>query len=862
MRSVSQWLLARGGVSRLALAAMAVGLGAAGLRSPAAGPWIAGTLAVSGVLIVVQIGHNVRVPPGPESASGYAIAPLLVVLLGLLMGVSFGSVRTAALLEGELARSAAVPGSSFKGEVVVTGRPQGRGSSVVASARSLGPVGSGEELLVEIGGIPPEAATATGGEVPGLGPVEEGSILHVEGVLRRPKSPSGADPASFDEASWLRRQGIAAVVTVRASQASVVGARRGPAGLFDRLRSRARAHLALGIDPAMGGLLRGFILGDKSGIQPATLETFRRAGTAHLLAVSGLHVVSLAVAVLLAARMAGLPPWLRSVGAGATAVAFMLLTGAGPSVVRATVMVLVMLGAGLVGRGRDSWAAVALAAIVVLAREPPAVGSAGFQLSFSAVIALLLLARPLETRLARHLPPSLATGVGVSVAAAVGTAPVSLLTFGQVSAVSVAANPLVVPVVPLVMALGTLSIVTGFAWPGACVVLNTIAGTVIGWVTVVSRVFAAAPVLTGGDVLPLVAALAGGVCAWVAWTRVPLRRSRPRAIGRSNGPAAALVSVGVVVLGAATGVGLLGGGTAAVAGVDVWWAGRSWPSGGEVRVLDVGEGAAVLVRSPERVAVLIDAGQGGRGLAGQLRRLGVGRLDAVVVTHPHADHYEGLSDVLPGVSARLLVDHVVDGGGPLALSDESAAYLTLQRAALRDEARHLVPQSGEAVEIGDVRLEFLAPSAPLVARGAGGWCSAEEGWAEGEATQIGVGLPLTSERLNQASLVVVVRVGGLAILVPGDAESDVLTRYPLPDVDALVVAHHGSEGAVTVPILDRLTPAVAVVPVGAGNTFGHPAPETERLLGEWGAAVLRTDHSGWVALRPAGAGALEVAVER
>jgi len=252
----------------------------------------------------------------------------------------------------------------------------------------------------------------------------------------------------------------------------------------------------------------------------------------------------------------------------------------------------------------------------------------------------------------------------------------------------------------------------------------------------------------------------------------------------------------------------------------------------------------------------------GQGLAGQLRRLGVGRLDAVVVTHPHADHYEGLSDVLPGVSARLLVDHVVDGGGSLASSDESAAYLNLQRAALHDEARHLVPQSGEAVEIGDVRLEFLAPSAPLVGREAGGWCIAEEGWAEGEATEIGVGLPLTSERLNQASLVVVVRVGGLAILVPGDAESDALTRYPLPDVDALVVSHHGSEGAVTVPILDRLTPAVAVVPVGAGNTFGHPAPATERLLGEWGAAVLRTDHSGWVALRPAGAGAFEVAVER
>jgi competence protein ComEC len=109
---------------------------------------------------------------------------------------------------------------------------------------------------------------------------------------------------------------------------------------------------------------------------------------------------------------------------------------------------------------------------------------------------------------------------------------------------------------------------------------------------------------------------------------------------------------------------------------------------------------------------------------------------------------------------------------------------------------------------------------------------------------------------------VVVRLKGLAILVPGDAEADILARYPLPDVDALVVSHHGSEGAVTVPVLDRLTPSVSVVPVGAGNTFGHPSAATVRLLGEWGTALLRTDDSGWVALRPTNGAAVDVVAER
>lgn len=892
MKTVSAWLVARGGVSRLTLFATAIGLGVAGLRPQAAAPWLAATglacavvtalaLGLGGVLKsgaapsgwdgragggVAPSGCDGRAAGGKGSGAARSALPIMLITLGLLMGVSLGSVRTAALLGGELARLAAMPGAGFDGQVVVTGRVMERSGGRAVAVRSLGPVGSGQELLLEITGIGGggEAGTVEGGVVGGLtGGLDEGAILRVEGRLRLPESPSesgsGSASGSFDEAAWLNGQGIGVVLTVRAVDVRRVGERGGVPGLLDRLKSRARTHLALGLDPAMAGLLRGFILGDKSAIAAPTLEAFRRAGTAHLLAVSGLHVGSLAAAALVAAKAAGAPPWLRSVGAGVTAVVFMLLTGAGPSVVRATVMVLVMLAAGLAGRGRDSWSAVALAGVVVLAREPPVVGSPGFQLSFSAVISLLLLARWLETRLSRHLPATLATGVGVSLAASIGTAPVSLLTFGQVSVVGLAANPLVVPVVPAVMAFGTASIIAGFVWPGACVVLNTMAGVVIGWVTVVSRAFSKAPVVTGGDVVPFLAAIVGGSLGRLVWRRV--RRRAPAHGGRRGPrPAAALAFVAVIAAGAAVGVGLVEGTTAGAARADLWWAGRAWPTGGEVRVLDVGEGAAVLVRSPERASVLIDAGPREQGLAGQLRGLGVGRLDAVVITHPHADHCDGLVDVLSVGVPRLLVDHVVPAEAPR--EDEAALYLDLQRTALAGGSHHLVPMTGESVEIGDVRLEFFTPPAPVAHREAGGWGRAEEGWATGAPADIGHGVSLTSEQVNQASLVVVVRVGGLAILVPGDAEAETLARYPLPDVDALVVSHHGSEGAVSLPLLNGLTPAVAVVPVGAGNTFGHPGAGTVRLLDEWGATLLRTDRSGWVALRPTGPSAVEVAVER
>ncbi|MCJ7796210.1 MAG: MBL fold metallo-hydrolase, partial [Thermoleophilia bacterium] len=261
----------------------------------------------------------------------------------------------------------------------------------------------------------------------------------------------------------------------------------------------------------------------------------------------------------------------------------------------------------------------------------------------------------------------------------------------------------------------------------------------------------------------------------------------------------------------------------------------------EVRMLDVGEGSATLVRTPGRHAALLDAGPDDAGVPEQLRGLGVRRLDLVLISHPHADHFGGLVGLAGSVPVGMLVDAVVgDGtsGGAGAPPSEAADYFRLRGLLLAGGATYQRAESGQTLRLGPVDVQLFPPSDPLDPT-TGAW--------EGE-------------RINAASIAVVVRWEDLAILVPGDAEAAELARRRAPPVDVLFVPHHGSRAGVTSRLLAAISPALACISVGAGNTFGHPAAETLQVLEQAGVPIVRTDRSGWISLaRPGGELAVRVA---
>src|SRR4051794_16108434 len=291
--------------------------------------------------------------------------------------------------------------------------------------------------------------------------LEIGSEVRATGVLEAPPPW---------EADYLARYGIRQVL--RARSIDPTGRRRGGvAGAVDRIRARADAALERGTPDAEAALLRGFLLGEDDRIDPATVDDFKRSGLAHLLAVSGDCVMLLALlgAGLLALLGVGLRA--RLVTICALIAIYVPVTGASPSIQRAGIMGVAGVTAMLAGRPRGRWYAALLAAALTLLLNPRSIADPSWQLSFAAVVGILLLARPIRDLIVRSRDvergnPSparraFAEGLGVTIAATVTTAPLFAHHFGAVSLAALPANLLALPAVAPMMWLGMLASILG-----------------------------------------------------------------------------------------------------------------------------------------------------------------------------------------------------------------------------------------------------------------------------------------------------------------------------------------------------------------------------------------------------------------
>lgn len=571
-------------------------------------------------------------------------------------------------------------------------------------------------------------------------------------------------------------------------------------GVLSRLAEfRTRALGALCEDESeSGSLVAALSCGSRSGlIESDVYDQFKTSGIAHLVAVSGAHLAIVAASVASVARKVGLGRRHQALLIAGVVSAYLVMSGAPVSAVRAAVMAGVALAAPLARRRPSGLAAVGACVFAFLGIDPSSAVSASFALSALSTSGILLFGR-IFTRWLSHAAPFLPDVVidplALTMAASFCSLPYSAAAFSQLSLIAPVSNVAVAPLfapaclIALVDALAA-ALIGGLAGPLhmlACapsLVVCRIADAL-------SHVpFACVPVdfdVASALALTLLSALA----VWVMWSRNAALVACTCALL----PAALLFACACFSLNAS-----------------------------EIDMLDVGQGDAILVRS-EGATMLVDTGRNDALLARALARHGVTHLDAVVITHADDDHCGSL-DVLARLAS---VDCVLVADGMLASKNAECT-------ALVDKARAVAPavhglQWGDRLSIGSFTATVVWPQS-----------FSHEG---GNADSICLYLDCDADADAKPEC---------TALLTGDAEApqvkQAIASAGIGQVDIFKAGHHGARKGVDDTLAQTLSPQVSLVSVGARNRYGHPAPEAVAALEGAGACVLRTDEAGDVSCR-------------
>lgn len=595
-------------------------------------------------------------------------------------------------------------------------------------------------------------------------------------------------PLAEDD-GWLAAQHVRAILRVSSLQVSA-RQRGGMVGFVDRVRRRATTALSAQLPAPEAGLLRGMTLGDDSAMPTDLRNAMRRSGLGHLVAASGANVALLVLLVFALGAAFAAPRSARLVFALLAITLYVPLAGSGASIQRAGVIGAAVLVAAIASRPSSRWYALLLAAVVTLALDPLAAEQPGWQLSFAAVAAIGLLAAPLRAQLeARRVPAVISEPLALTAAATLGSAPIAAAAFGTLSLVSLPANLAAALIVAPVTWLGMVSALVGQLSASLAAPLTWLAYWPLSAIITIARFSSSLPAAQVNASGPLVAA----GCLSLALLVVSGR-----------GRKAALAASALCALLAALGIWLFGQRAA-----------LEPPPAGTVRLsfLDIGQGDATLLQSDGRAA-LIDSGPPDGGIVERLREEGVGKLDLLVATHAQADHLGAADQVLEAMPVAALLD-----GRDGVVEPEGAA---MEASARRKNVPLITAAAGDSIQLGSLKLEILSP--PADSRPALG----------ADPNRRAIVILASSPRLR------------LRLLLTADAESDVLAPLQLPPVDVLKVSHHGSADEALPLLLERIQPRIAVIEVGARNSYGHPAAATLGALSEAGAAILRTDKDGTV----------------
>ena len=640
--------------------------------------------------------------------------------------------------------------------------------------------------------------------------IKAGDLISLKGKLS--EAAGKRNPGEFDYRIYLQINNIYKTFSANGYENVKVISENGLDVLHQYVLFPLKKFVLNNIDKNYSGdeaaFLKGLITGERSGISQEMKESFVNAGVMHLIAVSGLNVAYIIISLTLILSLFRFPFLLRVMITIIFLIFYSMFTGNSASIVRASIMGIIVLIAVIMERKINFYNIIGTAAMIILIYDSKQLFDAGFILSFSATISMVVFLKKFESLFlnkfkelnikGKKITLLLAALFFTSLSAQIGTIPITANYFEKISLISLFANIAAVPLSNLSLAIGFLQMaVAGFSDHLSSVisevnnVLLYIQLSFIKWCASLDFAYIRISNFNMTDI----------VCYYLIIS-ILLTVNDKRKI---------LFSIMLCLL--------------IICGKYIYDLDLSKKL--RVSFLDVGQGDCSVIQTPEGKIILVDCGRtsftsnsGERTIAPYLRRTGSDRIDILIITHLHLDHIGGIKYLLENFD----IGKIIESGQrfPTAFTETMDSLIEIKNIPRE------VVRSGDYInDLNDMRFYFLFPDNKFV-----------------NSSGITIG-----NNLNNGSVAFILKFRETEIFFTGDIEKEserfICDTYSeFLKTDVLKVAHHGSITSTTIPFIIRNKPDYAVISCGMYNKFKHPSDIILNRLEKSGSKIFRTDVQG------------------
>jgi len=638
-------------------------------------------------------------------------------------------------------------------------------------------------------------------------PYEYGDVLRIKGKLDKPAGQKNF--GEFDYELYLARERIFTYLNIwQEKDIKKIGEDDSSFLVSFSLsaRNKIKEITKQTLPPPYNYLLIGMLLGEKSFIPADLKEVFAEAGIMHILAVSGLHVGIIAMALLFFLSMLRLPKKPKLLILISILIMYASITGFRPSVLRATIMFILLIGGKLINRGRNLNISLFFAAFLILLSNPLILYDAGFLLSFIVTFFIINLA-PILQELFSKVVVWIKNPLAVSTAAWIGIFPLSAYFFTKVSMISIISNIFIIPLTGVAVILGFITFFIGLISISLASMIASINYLILNLITLIAKSFSSLPFAFIYVAQPSIIV----IILYYLMVFFIIEMFCKKTLSQNIKKKAGLIVLSLISL---------------IIIVQVFYPVDDL----KVNFINVGEGDCILIEAPGKTNILIDGGGtpqsdfdvGSKIVIPYLRRKGINKINLLILTHPHLDHLEGLLPVLE----ELKVDAVLDSGLICDLSEYEEFISIIQAKGIP----YYKAKAGDNIIFNNsLEIFLLNPLYDI------------DFYEESD--------------FNNASIVVKLYYKNSNFLFTGDiereAEKRLLVWQNILNSDILKVGHHGSSTSTTVEFLDKVDPIIAVITVGKNN-FGHPSPKIIERLEDKNIQIYRTDEDGTIVIRTNG----------